>query len=140
MKCKSRVVTAENARHNAAECITSCPVLQIHARSAIYFIASRGSVFGPLFAFKWLVKLLFVFDCFNRLQPDAIHEFKLNTHPPAGVHMPADYRLNLIAFALRQRVERFTNIFRKFHRSSSFSKINPQRRKDDAKTAKGALA
>jgi hypothetical protein len=42
--------------------------------------------------------------------------------------MPADYRLNPITFALRQRVERFTNVLRKLHNSSSFSKNRPQRR------------
>src|SRR5262249_31716952 len=103
--------------------------LQVHSRSAVDFIASRGSVLGPLFAFKWLVKLLFVLDRFNRFQPNAIHEFKLHAHSPASIHMPADYCLNLIAFALRQPVERFTNVLRKLHNSSSFSKNRPQRRR-----------
>src|SRR5215475_4992954 len=103
--------------------------LQVHSRSTIDFIASRESVFRPLFTFKWLVKLLFVLDRFDRFQPNAIHEFKLHTHSPAGVHMPADYPLNLIAFALRQRVERFTNVLRKLHNSSSFSNNRPQRRR-----------
>jgi hypothetical protein len=111
--------------------------LQVHSRSAVDFVASRGSVFGPLFAFKRLVKLLFVLDRFNRLQPNAIHEFKLHAHSPAGVHMPSDYSLNPITFALRQRVERFTNVLRKLHNSSSFSKID---RKDGERRAGGMMA
>src|SRR5262245_55281310 len=104
------------------------PGLQVYSRSAIDFVAASGSVFWPLFAFKWLVKLLLVLDRFNRLQPNAIHELKLNAHPPAGVNMPSDYRLNLLAFALRQRVESFTNVLRELHSSSSFSNYRPQRR------------
>src|SRR5262245_22416364 len=104
------------------------PGLQVYSRSAIDFVAASGSVFWPLFAFKWLVKLLLVLDRFNRFQPNAIHELKLNAHPPAGVNMPSDYRLNLLAFALRQRVESFTNVLRELHSSSSFSNYRPQRR------------
>src|SRR5215475_14462399 len=106
--------------------------LQVHSRSTIDFIASRESVFRPLFTFKWLVKLLFVLDRFDRFQPNAVHEFKLHAHSPAGVHMPADYCLNLIAFALRQRVERLTNVLRKLHNTSSFSNID---RKDGERGA-----
>src|SRR5215475_10273026 len=120
-------------------CFGSYSVLQIHSRSAVDFVASRGGVFWPLFAFKRLVKLLFVLDRFDRFQPNAIHEFKLHTHSPAGVHMPADYRLNLIAFALRQRVERFTNVLRKLHNSSSFSNNRPQRRRKTRWRPEGLL-
>src|SRR5262245_31273986 len=128
-KQKSRVVTTVTRVITRQIVLSAGLSLQVRSRSAIDFVASRGSVFGPLFAFKWLVKLLFVLDRFNRFQPNAIHEFKLHAHSPAGVHMPADYRLNLIAFALRQRVERFTNVLRKLHNPSSFSKNRPQRRR-----------